>query len=234
MVVRLTSVYIFCERVDNFLLAWYACISLDILSNTYPRPINQSHSPPKQVSRVIDHRPCEDFRVSCQPAEEEVVKIKEQLLQEYSDVFTQEGKLRKIIGRPMKISLQEDAQPSSLSAPRQIPYAYRQLVKDKLDKQVAAGVIQPVTEATDWVHPLVVVPKPKGGVRLRVDLQKLNKYVKRPYYPTRTPSDAVANIAPDSHFFTTVDAVKGYWQVPLDEESQILTTFITPYGRFKF
>ena len=49
-------VYI-CKRVDNFLLAWYACISLDILPNTYPRPIHHSHSPPKQVSRVIDHRP---------------------------------------------------------------------------------------------------------------------------------------------------------------------------------
>ena len=32
-------VYI-CERVDTFLLAWYTCMSLDILPNTYPRPIN--------------------------------------------------------------------------------------------------------------------------------------------------------------------------------------------------
>ena len=31
-----------------------------------------------------------------------------------------------------------------------------------------------------------------------------------------------------------LDAVKGYWQVPLDEKSQNLTTFITPYGRYKF
>jgi len=67
-----------------------------------------------------------------------------------------------------------------------------------------------------------------------VDLQNLNKYVKKPYYPSRTPSDAVSNIAPRSKFFTTLDAVKGYWQVPLDEGSQTLTTFITPNGRFKF
>ena len=80
----------------------------------------------------------------------------------------------------------------------------------------------------------MVVPKRNGGMRLCVDLQKLNKYVKRPYYPIRTPSDPVSNIAPDSQFFTTLDAVKGYWQVPLDEKSQNLTTFITPYGRYKF
>jgi len=26
----------------------------------------------------------------------------------------------------------------------------------------------------------------------------------------------------------------GYWQVPLDKESQKLTTFVTPWGRFKY
>ena len=107
-------------------------------------------------------------------------------------------------------------------------------MKEEFDKQVAAGVIGPVTEATDWVRLLVVVPKPNGGTRLCVDLQKLNQYVKCPYYPNRSPSEVVSNIAPSSKFFTTLDAVKGYWQVPLEEKSQILTTFITSYGRFKF
>ena len=108
------------------------------------------------------------------------------------------------------------------------------MIKEELDKQVAAGVIESVIEATDWVHPLLVVPKPNGGIRLCVDLQKLNQYAKCPYYPTRSPSEVVSNIAPSSKFFTTLNAVKGYWQVSLEEESQILTTFITPYGRFKF
>ena len=31
-----------------------------------------------------------------------------------------------------------------------------------------------------------------------------------------------------------MDAVKGYHQCPLDEKSQLLTTFITPFGRFKY
>ena len=34
--------------------------------------------------------------------------------------------------------------------------------------------------------------------------------------------------------FTKLDALKGYHQCPLDEESQLLTTFITPFGRYKF
>ena len=35
-------------------------------------------------------------------------------------------------------------------------------------------------------------------------------------------------------YFTAVDALKGYYQVPLDEESIDLTTFSTPFGRFQY
>lgn len=34
--------------------------------------------------------------------------------------------------------------------------------------------------------------------------------------------------------FTTLDATKGFWQLCLDEESSKLTTFWTPFGRYKF
>ena len=69
------------------------------------------------------------------------------------------------------------------------------MVKEELDKQAAAGVIEPVIEATDWVHPLVVVSKPNGGISLCVDLQKLNQNSKCPYYPTRFPNAVGSNIA---------------------------------------
>ena len=38
----------------------------------------------------------------------------------------------------------------------------------------------------------------------------------------------------DAKFFTLVDAKKGYWHLPLDEPSSYLTTFGTPFGRFRF
>ncbi|XP_066983835.1 uncharacterized protein [Macrobrachium rosenbergii] len=34
-------------------------------------------------------------------------------------------------------------------------------------------------------------------------------------------------------YFTTADALHGYWQMELAEEDRHLTTFITPYGRLK-
>ena len=41
-------------------------------------------------------------------------------------------------------------------------------------------------------------------------------------------------MAENAQIFTKIDAKKGYHQCPLDKESQDLTTFITPFGRFKF
>lgn len=34
--------------------------------------------------------------------------------------------------------------------------------------------------------------------------------------------------------FSKQDANNGFWQVPLSKESQLLTTFITPFGRYCF
>ena len=68
-----------------------------------------------------------------------------------------------------------------------------------------------------------------------VDLLKLNKFVRRERYPSVTPAEAVADIAQaKAKHFTVLDALKGYHQCPLDKDSQKLTTFITPFGRFKY
>ena len=68
-----------------------------------------------------------------------------------------------------------------------------------------------------------------------VDLSHLNRFVVRERYQSLTPAQAVADIAAiDAKFFTVIDALKGYHQCPLDEQSQPLTTFITPFGRFKY
>jgi hypothetical protein len=39
---------------------------------------------------------------------------------------------------------------------------------------------------------------------------------------------------PNSKIFSTFDALHGYWQIELDEESSKLCTFQTPWGRYRF
>ena len=44
------------------------------------------------------------------------------------------------------------------------------------------GVIEEVTEPTEWMSPIVPVLKPSGDVRICVDLKKLNQSVEREGY----------------------------------------------------
>ena len=124
--------------------------------------------------------------------------------------------------------------PFAVSGVRPIPFAKRSTVKDMLDDMKAKGIIRPITVATDWTHPLVVVNKPNGKLRICVDLTRLNAHVKRPLHPLISPRDAVASISNHAKFYNTFEAKNGYWQIPLAEDSQLLKTFITSWGRFKF
>ena len=67
-----------------------------------------------------------------------------------------------------------------------------------------------------------------------VDLGALNKCIVRPRFESGIPFQAVRTIPDGMKFFTVVDALKGYHQVPLDEESTAMTTFSTPLGRFQY
>ena len=68
-----------------------------------------------------------------------------------------------------------------------------------------------------------------------MDLSRLNKHVRRERYQSPTPAEEVAPIVGKrAQWFTVVDAAKGYHQCVLAEESRLLTTFTTPFGRYAF
>lgn len=160
--------------------------------------------------------------------------MKAELVAEFSGLFDQSGELKTMNGPPMQIELKEDATPYAVNGARPIPFAQRDEVKRMLDEMIQQNVITPVSEPTEWFHPLVVVGKPNGKLRLCVDMTKLNRHVKRPTHPIRTPKDAVAEISSSARYFSTFDAAHGYWQIQLEEASQLYTTFMTPWGKFKF
>lgn len=204
---------IICRNQNSMLLSWQACRSLGIIPINFPHPIREI-----QIDSTSEHG-----------------SLKENLLTEFSDVFDNNVTLTEMNGGPMKIHLQEDAKPYAIHVARQIPFMVRDQVKKELDSMVTRNIIRPLEdEPTSWCHPMVVVMKPKGGVRICVDLTKLNKYVDRPTYTVKTPKEAVNSIDHRAKYFSTFDAAQGYWQLSLDENSQQLTTFITPYGRYMF
>ena len=55
----------------------------------------------------------------------------------------------------------------------------------------------------------------------------------RETYPIPPVDDTLAQVA-GAAVFSKVDANSGFWQIPLADDSQLLTTFITPHGRYCF
>ena len=150
------------------------------------------------------------------------------LLKEYHDVFEGLGKL------PGKLHLEVDETVTPVKLPvRKIPLAVKDKVKVELDRLVSLGIIEPVDTPTDWISALVIVTKSNGDLRLCLDPKPLNKALKRNHYPLTTIDDVLPNLQ-GARLFTVLDAKDGFFQVELDDESSYLTTFGTPFGRFRY
>ena len=132
-----------------------------------------------------------------------------------------------------KIDLREDTRPFRLCAPRSIPAGLREKAKTEINNMLSLGVIEPIEKPTEWCSGLTIAPKANGAIRMCVDLTQLNKGVKRELYPLPRVSDMLSLLA-KGRMFSKLDANSGFWQVILEKESRLLTTFLTPWGRFCF
>ena len=132
-----------------------------------------------------------------------------------------------------KIELMEGAKPYALTTPRRIAIPLLPQVKAELERMEAMGVITRVDVPTEWCAGMVVVPKSEDHVRICVDLTRLNESVCRERHPLPVVEQILAQIC-GAKYFSKLDANSGFWQIPLSPESSLLTTFITPFGRFCF
>ena len=95
------------------------------------------------------------------------------------------------------------------------------------------GVITHVDEPTDWVSSITYVQKANGKLRLCLDPRDLNEAIRRDHHKTPTMEEVAHEFA-HSRFFTKLDAHHGYWSIVLDQDSSMLTTFNSPFGRYCF
>lgn len=131
------------------------------------------------------------------------------------------------------IRMKQGAIPFAIFAPRRIPIPLKNSIKVELAKMVKSHVIRKVDGPTKWCAGMVPVVKPSGEVRICVDLTQLNKSVLRERFVLPTVDDALGQLA-GATYFSKLDANSGFHQVKLAKESQELTTFITPFGRYCF
>ncbi|KAK2185881.1 hypothetical protein NP493_220g03035 [Ridgeia piscesae] len=134
---------------------------------------------------------------------------------------------------PVTIKLKAGAETLCLTTARCVPFPLMDAVKAELNNMVESGVIRSVTEPTDWCAAMVPVIKKPGTVRICVDLKQLNIAVRREHHMLPSLEDIAPKLA-ESKVFSTLGAASGFWQIQIDEDSQLLTTFITLFGRNAF
>ena len=88
-------------------------------------------------------------------------------------------------------------------------------------------------QVTEWLNSFVVVKKPSGDLRICLDPTDLNKYIVRPVCNLNTLDDVSFKLK-DTKFFLVFDATKGFFHLPLNEKSKLLTAMLTPPGVYVF
>lgn len=147
----------------------------------------------------------------------------------YADLF--DGTLGLLEG---DVHLETDPSIPPVQMPlRRLPVAMRDRVEKELRQMVDDGVIAPVTRPTPWVSALLVVAKQDGGIRICMDPKFLNKALQRSVYYMPTIDDVLPKLN-NAKVFSLVDVKSAFWTLKLDEESSYLTTFETPFGRFRW
>ena len=220
---------------DSFPLPEQLGDTVDALSTTGSRPPPPSAAPCGCPSRTT----APDPPVLNFPAtEENIPKLRDLLVQHYSTStmnMCSHQPLPKMTGPPLKFSLKPDAIPHAIHNPATIPVHWVEQVQKQLARDVELGILEevPTNEPTLWMHRMVVVRKQNGSPRRTVDMQRLNDASLRHTHPVLSPY-LKAMTVPKNSYKTVTDAWEGYHSVPLDKESSKLTSFVTPFGCYRY
>ena len=116
---------------------------------------------------------------------------------------------------------------------RRVPTALREKFKAELDRLETLGVLAKVGEPTAWVSSVVIATKKSGALRICIDPRPLNEVLKRETHQLPILDDLMPELS-QAKIFSTVDLTAGYWHCVLDHKSSLLTTFTTPFGRYRW
>ena len=103
--------------------------------------------------------------------------------------------------------------------------------KEEFSSLEKAGIIR--RSDSQWASPLHMVRKKDGSWRPCGDYRRLNLVTRPDRYPLPNLQDFSAKLE-GCQFFSVVDLVKGYHQIPVAKDDIPKTAIITPFGLFEY
>ena len=98
-----------------------------------------------------------------------------------------------------------------------------------------AGIISKLdcNTPTPWLNSYIIVKKANGSLRICLDPTDLNKCIVRPVCNSCTLDDVI-HLLKDAKHFSVFDTTKGFFHLPIDALSRLLTVMLTPEGVYVF
>jgi len=85
-----------------------------------------------------------------------------------------------------------------------------------MDRMLEARIIEPIEES-EWIIPMVVQDKKIGGIRICIDIRKLNNACLHDPFPTPFTNRVLENVGgQDAYSFT--NGLSGYHQINIVQE----------------
>lgn len=109
-----------------------------------------------------------------------------------------------------------------------VPFAKRVVVEEMVNEMLINNIIRP--SVSPFASPIVLVKKSNGEDKMCIVYRELNAATKKQPFPM----PIIDELLETTSFFTTLDLMAGYYQVPLAAGSQKYTAFVTHNGHFEF
>ena len=137
--------------------------------------------------------------------------------------------------KPVHITVKPQSNPVQ-KPPRHVPIAMRDKFKQELDSMEVQGIISKYdgcNASPEWLDSFVIVKKPNGSLHICLGPTDLNKDIVRPVCNSQTIDDMVHKLK-EARYFAVFDTSKGFFHIPQDAESKVLTAMLTPFGIYVY
>ncbi|XP_064490382.1 uncharacterized protein LOC135401724 [Ornithodoros turicata] len=158
--------------------------------------------------------------------EEFQVRDVEDIIADFQDIFSERPGRTSLVVHDIELTTNQPIR----SKPYRMSPRQRVIMDKEIERMLELGVIEQAE--SDFTSPMILVEVPGKDPRPCIDYRRLNAITRDETYPIPNIEEPVETVS-RAKYISTLDLVRGYWQVPLSEGASRYSAFVTPLGTFR-